>query len=498
MHSGLEADQKVIAAHGGYAMTATTALTAQNTQGVIDIHHVPSSFVAKQINAVISDIGVDVVKTGMLASAETVKVVADAIRSHNVAITVVDPVMVSTSGHRLLSEDAVKVMLGELLPVTTVLTPNLPEAQLLLREAGLDNGSFTNPKSTEDLTAMAKALQNLGPKHVLLKGGHLPLTKDGKISATEADHHTVFNVLASAESVHIITTPYQKSPNTHGTGCSLASAIASNLASGMDILRSVRAASRYISAGIATSQSIGKGSGPINHFHSTYTLPFTPDHFIDYILERPDVIAPWKAYTEHEFVRQMGDGSLPVEKFKFYLIQDYLFLIQFSRANALAAYKAGNMRDINRSAEIVRHIDRETALHISYCEEEFGMSREEITQTPEHTATIAYTRYVLDIGHQQDFFALQMALLSCLLGYGAISRRLFDDPNTKREGNRYWKWICNYVAEDYVEAVRLGRELVETEARKTSVSRVEELVEIFLKGTRLEAGFWDMGLSYGG
>ena len=477
-------------------MTATTALTAQNTQGVVDIHHTPSAFVKKQIDACIDDIGVDVVKTGMLASAETVSVVASAIKAHEVSCAVVDPVMVSTSGAQLLPTKAVKTLLSDLLPVTTILTPNLPEAKLLLREAGLSTPSFEKPQSTDDLTGIAKALQQLGPQYVLLKGGHQPLTNDGKISSSEADHHTVFNVLVSAEEVHVVTNNYQKSKNTHGTGCSLASAIASNIAAGLSIPLAVRAANRYVEAGIAHSTTIGKGSGPINHFHSTYTLPFSPGHFIDYVLERPDVVGPWRAYTEHEFVRQMGDGTLPVEKFKYYLIQDYLFLIQFSRANALAAYKAGNMRDINRSAEIVRHINQETSLHISYCEEDFGISREEMTNTPEHQATVAYTRYVLDIGHQQDFFALQMALLSCLIGYGAISKRLFDDPRTKREGNRYWKWICNYVADDYVEAMRLGRELVEKEARKTSVHRVEELVNIFIQGTRLEAGFWDMGLNY--
>jgi hydroxymethylpyrimidine/phosphomethylpyrimidine kinase len=156
------------------------------------------------------------------------------------------------------------------------------------------------------------------------------------------------------------------------------------------------------------------------------------------------------------------------------------------------------MRDINRSAEIVRHIQAETALHLSYCENDFGISASEIVSTPEHQACTAYTRYVLDIGHQQDFFALQMALLPCLLGYGVIARRLYDDPQTKREGNVYWKWIENYVAEDYVEAVRLGRELVEKEARKISVHRVEELVEIFIMGTQLETGFWDMGMGVEG
>jgi hydroxymethylpyrimidine/phosphomethylpyrimidine kinase len=192
----------------------------------------------------------------------------------------------------------------------------------------------------------------------------------------------------------------------------------------------------------------------------------------------------------------MADGTLPVEKFKYYLIQDYLFLIQFSRANALAAYKANNMSDINRSADIVRHINVETALHISYCEDDFGISLDEMASTPEHQACTAYTRYVLDIGHQQDFFALQVALLPCLLGYGVIARRLHDDPNTKREGNRYWKWIENYVASDYVEAVRLGRELIEKEARKISVHRIEELAKIFIASTKLETGFWDMGIGH--
>lgn len=204
-------------------MTATTALTAQNTQGVLDIHHTPPPFVKKQIDACIEDIGVDVIKTGMLASAETVGVVANAIKTHNVHYTVIDPVMVSTSGAQLLPKDAVKSLLEELLPVTTILTPNLLEAQLLLREAGQSDSPFETPKSTEDLVNMAKSLQKLGPKFVLLKGGHLPLTKDGKISRLDAEHFTVLNVLVSSnDEVHVITNNYQRSKNTHGTGCSLA------------------------------------------------------------------------------------------------------------------------------------------------------------------------------------------------------------------------------------------------------------------------------------
>ncbi|KAF2398490.1 hypothetical protein EJ06DRAFT_544160 [Trichodelitschia bisporula] len=480
--AGLEADQKVIAAHGCYAMTATTALTAQNTKGVYGIHETPSEFVQQQIDVCIEDIGVDVVKTGMLASAATVSVVADAVRRHNVPTLVVDPVMVSTSGAQLLPDDAVDRLWRELLPVTTILTPNLPEAKILLERANLP---FEEPETPEDLVGMAKALQTLGPKYVLLKGGHMPLTIDRKVSRNEEDKHIVFNILYGELKAVIMESEYLNSRNTHGTGCSLASAIACNLALGRPMEAAVKAGNRYVEVGIKTSVDLGGGAGPINHFHSLNILPFSKGHFVEFVLSRQDVQTVWKGYTEHEFVKQMADGTLPLEKFKEYLIQDYLFLIQFSRANALAAYKSQSLADINRSADIVRHVCEETNLHLTYCQE-FGLSKEDILTRKEKQACTAYTRYVLDIGVSQDWMALQAALLPCLLGYGVIARRLYDDPQTLRVGNRYWRWIQNYVAPDYVEAVRLGCELVESHVAKQSPSRIEELVEIFIHAARME------------
>ncbi|EKG20044.1 hypothetical protein MPH_02675 [Macrophomina phaseolina MS6] len=487
--AGLEADQKVIAAHSCYAMTATTALTAQNTQGVYDIHHTPSSFVRKQIDACIEDIGVDVVKTGMLASASTIEVVANALKEHSVPVSIVDPVMVSTSGAQLLPEDAVETLIARLLPVTTLLTPNLPEAQLILKRAGK---TADEPNSLDDIVAMARAVKALGPKYVLLKGGHVPLTKDRVVPTEEADRHIVLNVLVGEEEVHIFETGYQKSRNTHGTGCSLASAIASRLASGFDMVQAVKTANYYIEAGIRTSTDLGKGSGPINHFHSTYTLPFAPGRFLEYVLDREDVKGPWREHTHHLFVQQLADGTLPIGKFKNYLIQDYLFLIQFSRANALAAYKAKNLDDINKSARIVQHIQEEMGLHIKYCEG-FGLTRAEIESHKEHPACTAYTRYVLDIGQSEDWYGLQIALMPCLIGYGHIARRLYDDPKTKREDNAYWNWVEQYVAEDYTDAVKAGLEIIEKHAVLQSPSRIEQLVQIFIHATKMETGFWDMG-----
>lgn len=218
-YRGLEADQKVIAAHACYAMTATTALTAQNTQAVYDIHYVPSDFVIKQIDACIGDIGVDVIKIGMLASASTVDAVANALKKHGKPITVLDPVMVATNGAQLLPNEAVSNLRMNLLPLTTILTPNIPEARLLLRNAGIE---VPPTKSLGDIANLASVLQSLGPSYVLVKGGHLPLKKDGQISATQADKQTVVNVLCGGPEVTIYETDYIPSGNTHGTGCSLA------------------------------------------------------------------------------------------------------------------------------------------------------------------------------------------------------------------------------------------------------------------------------------
>ncbi|KAL4749721.1 hypothetical protein BDW72DRAFT_177484 [Aspergillus terricola var. indicus] len=491
--AGLEADQRVLTAHGCYALTATTGLTAQNTLGVQDIFVVPADFVGKQIKASLDDVGADVVKLGMLSSAKTIDVIADALTSYQIPSVVLDPVMISTSGSQLLPEAAVQGLRTKLLPLTTVLTPNIPEAQLLLEDAGQEP---TNPEDLQGLIDLAKRVAALGPRAVLLKGGHLPLTKDYKTAKGSDDASRVIDVLYDGKEVTQFETEYLFSKNTHGTGCSLASAIAANLALGKDLKRAVRNGVRFVEAGIKTSYDIGKGSGPINHFHSVYTLPFAPGRFLEYVLDRPDVQSVWKRFTEHEFVLGLGSGTLPVERFKEYLAQDYLYLVQFARSNALASYKAKDMESIAASAKIVLHIQQETALHIDYCAS-FGLSKEEMEKLPETTACTAYSRYILDVGQSEDWLALQVALAPCLIGYGAIAQRLHTEEKTLREGNRYWKWIENYVAEDYTEAVRLGSELLETHIRKVSPARMEELIKIFIRATELEIMFWDMGLGGG-
>ncbi|RVX74710.1 hypothetical protein B0A52_01837 [Exophiala mesophila] len=504
--AGLEADQKVLAAHRCYAMTATTALTAQNTLGVEDVHITPPAFVAKQIDASLSDIGCDVVKLGMLASAETIKIIADALTRHGVSTVVLDPVMVSTSGAQLLPGDAVRNLRDLLLPLTTVLTPNIPEATLLLRDADMQ---YKSPSNLDDLKLLAKMVYSLGPKAVLLKGGHMPLTTSYEKANSDDEKQLTVDILydGDGDNYTIIESKYIDSKNTHGTGCSLASAIAANLAlqisqspptpsPTLSLPTATRLAVRYVTSGISSADpTLGKGSRPINHFHNVQRHVFSRGHFIEYLLSHPKIQPVWKAYTQHEFTLQLARGTLDETVFKNYLIQDYLYLRHFARTHSLAGYKSKTMSAIAASAQIVLHIQRETDLHKTYCAE-FGISETDLESPDrrESLACVAYSRYVLDIGHSQDWLALQMALAPCLLGYGEAARRLYVDPSsvTAEKGNRYWKWVENYVAEDYAQAVAVGRELIEREIVKQSPERVDELMEIFLKAAEMEVRFWDL------
>lgn len=201
-------------------MTATTALTAQNTTGVTAIHAVPPAFLRQQLDAVFDDIGADVVKTGMLASGETIHAVADALEARDFAHLVVDPVMVATTGAELLPPAAVRELRARLLPRATVVTPNMPEARMLLGDAGEED---VRVESVAELEVVAERLLALGPEWVLVKGGHVPFRRDGALARTAGEREVVVDVLVGKSGKRVrIETGWAESRSTHGTGCSLA------------------------------------------------------------------------------------------------------------------------------------------------------------------------------------------------------------------------------------------------------------------------------------
>lgn len=203
----------------------------------------------------------------------------------------------------------------------------------------------------------------------------------------------------------------------------------------------------------------------------------------------------WRAYTEHSFVAGLQNGSLPEAAFRHYLVQDYLFLIHFSRAWALAVYKADNLADMRAATEALNGIlNVEMQLHVDYCRG-FGISPEEMEAAPEDTATMAYTRYVLEAGLQGDVLDLHTALAPCVIGYGEIGARLIADPATKQDGNPYHSWIEMYSGDEYREVMEGAKAHLDVlAASRLTEARFDSLSRTFNQATRLEADFWQMGL----
>lgn len=203
----------------------------------------------------------------------------------------------------------------------------------------------------------------------------------------------------------------------------------------------------------------------------------------------------WHGYTHHAFVQGLADGSLPESSFRHYLMQDYLFLIQFARAYSLAGYKARNLADLRRAKDAMAALlDRELDLHIAYCAE-WGISEDNLATLPEATANMAYTRYVMERGMAGDLLDLHAALSPCVLGYGEIGKRLAADPSTKRNGNPYLTWIETYAGEDYqAHYVEAAGYLDTLAGPDLAPSRLTDVTKTFEQATRLEIAFWEMGL----
>ncbi|MBQ9865809.1 MAG: bifunctional hydroxymethylpyrimidine kinase/phosphomethylpyrimidine kinase [Lachnospiraceae bacterium] len=240
--AGIQADIKTMTANGVYAMSAITALTAQNTTGVTGIMEVEPDFLALQLEAVFTDIYPDAVKTGMVSSGELIRTIAEKLKKFDAKNIVVDPVMVATSGAKLISDDAIEVLKSELLPLAAVITPNIPEAEVL---------SGMTISNEEDMIAAAKAVYEQYGCSVLCKGGH-QINDANDLLYREGGY-----VWFKGKRID--------NPNTHGTGCTLSSAIASNLAKGQALDEAVEQAKKYISGALAAMLDLGKGSGPLAH-----------------------------------------------------------------------------------------------------------------------------------------------------------------------------------------------------------------------------------------
>ncbi|WP_417235471.1 bifunctional hydroxymethylpyrimidine kinase/phosphomethylpyrimidine kinase [Arthrobacter sp.] len=457
--AGIQADLKSIAACGGYGMAAIAALTVQNTRGVTGVHTPPADFLTGQLQAISGDIRIDAVKIGMLATAEVIEAVTGWLGTQPGTAVVLDPVLVSTSGDRLLEHDA-EAALRRLLPLATVVTPNTAELAALLGE----------PEATgwDAVLGQAERLAHRYNVLVLAKGGHL--------AGGECP-----DALVGPDGVHAeVSGPRVDTPNSHGTGCSLSSALATLWARCGDWGDALRLARGWLQDALATAGEleVGGGHGPVNHFSALWAGRMAPS--ADALLSTWwDGIAGLRSRIDSlTFIRGLRDGSLPAGEFHFYLAQDALYLRTYSQVLSRAAQLAPNREEQSFwAAGAVGALQEEANLH---------RSRLGATGDPEPSPTTsAYLNHLL--ASDTSYPQLVAAILPCYWLYQDIGRRL---AAASSPGNPYADWLDAYSSPEFDEATAAAIATVQQVAFRADATGLAAMRRAFEESSRHELAFF--------
>ena len=462
--AGIQADLKSIAANRGYGMAAVTALVAQNTRGVDGIHVPPAAFLTQQLRAVSDDVEIDAVKIGMLFDRERIAAVHDWLRSERPPVVVLDPVMIATSGDRLLdadAEDALRQLLGE----ADLITPNRGELAALLGE----------PAAATWDAALAQA-RRLAAEHgvaVLAKGGHFdtPVALDALVAPTGA--------------VEEFAAPRIRTRNTHGTGCSLSSAIATQRAHGLSWSASIAAAKRWLTESIegADALAVGRGNGPISHFAGLWRstpAPLPADAVADSWWR---AIAPLReAVDALPFVRGLGDGTLGSGEFAWYLAQDALYLRDYARVLARASALAPSAEEQSFWA-LGAHgaIAAELELHARW------LPVDALFDARPAPATVAYMDHLLALSARGDYDELIAGVLPCYWMYQDIGERMLP---LAHDGHPYADWLRTYGDPAFHASTERAIRIVTERAAMAAPASRTRMLAAFETSARHEHAFF--------
>ena len=493
--AGIQADLKSIAAHGGYGMAAITALTAQNTRGVSAVHVPPAAFLTAQLDAISEDISIDAVKIGMLGDAAVIDAVRSWLEKARPAVVVLDPVMVATSGDRLLQESA-EAALQALLPYADLITPNLAELALLLKEPAAGNWAAA--------VQQGKRLAAQTGATVLVKGGHLdggsgPGGTDGGAGGCPDALVNTVGVLAQ----DVVVVPGERVPtrNSHGTGCSLSSAIATvqaritGQAGAGDWEAALREVKPWLREALRTSDrlDVGTGNGPVHHFHHVQEQTEdhagtgrTPAHGEFAAALRDSVTADLAAIHRLDFIRGLADGSLPERDFAYYLGQDALYLNGYSRVLARAAALAPTEPEQLfwlRSAQNCLEVESE--LHRTWLGTRAAVAPGPVTRS--------YLDHLLAAAGSGSYGVLVAAVLPCFWLYAEVGEALHQQFLTagSPDTHLYAVWLQTYADPEFAAATRQAIGYTDAAARAASAGERDAMALAFRQSARYEVDFFD-------
>jgi len=467
--AGIQADLKSIAAHGGYGMAAITALTAQNTRGVVAVHVPPATFLAQQLDAVSDDITIDAVKIGMLGDEAVIRTVRQWLEKVRPAVVVLDPVMVATSGDRLLKESA-EAALRELLPLAHLITPNLPELAMLVGEepAGDWEAALDQGRRLADATGAT----------VLVKGGHL--------SGAGCPDALVNTVGMLAQDVVEVPGSRINTRNSHGTGCSLSSAMATVQARLRNWEASLRTVKPWLAGALENSGEleVGRGNGPVHHFH----------HVRPHLREGGFAARLWAEARQDladiyalDFIHGLASGELAEKDFAYYLAQDALYLNGYSRVLARASALAPSEGEQLFWAGSARQcLEVESELHRSWLSTRPG-------QTGLGPVTKSYVDHLTAVSASGSYAVLAAAVLPCFWLYAEVGATLHAQflAAGEPDGHAYAAWLRTYADEGFAEATRQAIAIVDAAGRQASDQEQTAMVTAFKQSCRFEVEFFD-------
>ncbi len=467
--AGIQADLKSIAALGGYGMAAITALTVQNTLGVRDVHMPPASFLGQQLDAISDDIAIDAVKIGMLGNVDVINTVRSWLEKVRPAVVVLDPVMVATSGDRLLKESAEDALLA-LLPLADLITPNLAELAILVRE----------PQARDWAGALeqGKLLASATGATILVKGGHL----DGG-SCPDALVNT-----GGLLSRPVVEVAGDRIPtrNSHGTGCSLSSAMATAQARLGDWEASLNCVKPWLAGALQASGQleVGTGNGPVHHFHHLEQAPIA-GAFSEVLRQAaaPDLAAIYGL----AFIRDLTDGTLAEDQFAYYLAQDAIYLNGYSRVLARASALAPTEEaQLFWARSALQCLEVESELHRTW------LSTRTV-ETALGPVTKSYVDHLLAASASGSYGVLVAAVLPCFWLYAEVGQTLHSQflAAGEPDAHPYADWLRTYADEEFARATRQAIAMADEAGRKASGDERAAMLEAFRNSCRFEVDFFD-------
>lgn len=467
--AGIQADLKSIAAHGGYGMAVITALTAQNTLGVSAVHVPPVEFLRQQLDAISSDVEIDAVKIGMLGDAAVIDEVRSWLEEARPAVVVLDPVMVATSGDRLL-RDSAETALRSLLPLADLITPNLPELAMLLGE----------PEASDWASALDQG------KRLAAECGNTVLVKGGHLAGAECPDALVNTSGLLRQDVIEVPGPRVVTRNSHGTGCSLSSALAVAQARTGDWEESLREVKPWLLKALESADGleVGHGSGPVHHFHHMERTP-RPGEFAARLWG--EAAPELDAIYGLSFIQGLQSGGLPEPEFNYYLAQDAIYLNGYSRVLARAGALAPTEQEQlfwAKASQLCLEVESE--LHRNWLS-----TREAGTELG--PVTKSYVDHLLASSASGSYAVLLAAILPCYWLYAEVGQQLhaaYVDAGSPTE-HPYSEWLKTYADEDFAAATRQAIDFTDAAAVAASAQERQAMVDAFAHSCRYETAFFD-------